>query len=167
MSFYEIGKILKPHGLNGVFKVKAYTDFLEERFSEGSIIYIGKDDTRIMCEITSYRLTKGDVYISCKGYEDINLIEDWRQKTIYVHEDDLHELNDNEYYVRDLIGIGVYLNSDKIGEIADIYSNTSDDILVVKRPKQKNALIPLRDEFVKSVNLKTRSIHIYDVEGLL
>lgn len=120
-----------------------------------------------MCEITSYRLTKGDAYISCKGYEDINLIENWRHKTVYVHEDDLHELKDNEYYVRDLLGIGVYLNSKKIGEIVNVYSNTSDDILVVKRPKQKNALIPLRDEFVKSVDLKTRSIHIHDVEGLL
>jgi 16S rRNA processing protein RimM len=166
MSFYEIGKILKPHGLKGVVKVKAYTDFLDERFAKGQTIYIDNGSTKIMCEIISYRVTKGDVYIACKGYEDINLVESWRQKTVYVHKDDLHALKDNEYYVRDLIGLSVYLD-DKIGEVIDIYSHTKDDILVVKRPHQKNALIPLRDEFVKAIDLAQKRIVINDMEGLL
>lgn len=167
MSYYEIGVILKPQGLKGVVKVKPFTDFLKERFSKGSIVYLEQNNQKVKYTVSSYRLTKGDVYIAFEGYEDINKIEAWRGQTIFVHEDHIHALKDSEYYIRDLLGMKVFQETIEVGEVSDVYTYTNDDILVVKRKGLKNALIPLREEFIETVDLKNKKVVIKAVEGLL
>ena len=102
-----------------------------------------------------------------EGYEDINKIEAWRGQTIFVHEDHIHALKDSEYYIRDLLGMKVFQETIEVGEVSDVYTYTNDDILVVKRKGLKNALIPLREEFIETVDLKNKKVVIKAVEGLL
>ncbi len=164
--FYTIGILVNTHGLKGTVKIKPFTDFLEERFGENQRIFIEYKGEKIPVHITSYRLTKGLVYVTFEGYDDINQVLKYKGSTLYVHEDDLHELSDDEFYVRDLVGVEVYLDT-RVGEVVDVYTHTNDDILVVKRPQAKNALIPFRDEFIETVDLDHNQIIIKDIEGLL
>lgn len=164
--FYEIGVLVNTHGLNGVVKIKPFTDFLEERFGEGQRIFLEYKKEKTSLIITSYRLTKGLVYVSFDGYENINQVEQWKGATLYVHEDDLHTLKTDEFYVRDLIGVDVF-TTEKVGVIDDVYTHTNEDLLVVKRPNQKHALIPFRDEFIEDVDLEKKQITIKVIEGLL
>ena len=39
-EYFEVGKILSPHGLTGEVKVNATTDFPEERLANGSRLFI-------------------------------------------------------------------------------------------------------------------------------
>ncbi|MEC9485010.1 MAG: ribosome maturation factor RimM [Candidatus Izemoplasma sp.] len=164
--FYTIGKLVNTHGLKGTVKIKPFTDFLEERFDVGSRIFIEHKGEKFPVIITSYRLTKGLVYVTFEQFDDINDIAKYKGSTLYVHEDDLHTLKEDEFYVRDLVGIKVFTDT-LIGEVVDVYTHTNDDILVVKRSNAKNALIPFRDAFIKDVDLEARQIVIKEIEGLL
>ena len=43
-EYFEVGKILSPHGLKGEVKLNATTDFPEERLANGSRLFIKNSD---------------------------------------------------------------------------------------------------------------------------
>ena len=82
MEYILIGKIINTFGIKGELKVEVHTDFVEERYSAGSSFYIGDDKKEY--KSSGYRIHKGFVLLSLKGYEDINLVENLRNKKIYI-----------------------------------------------------------------------------------
>lgn len=55
----------------------------------------------------------------------------------------------------------------EIGEVADVIDNPAHPIAIVKRPSGAEAMIPLVDEFVASVDLEGRSLMLDCPKGLL
>ena len=46
MNYYEVGKIVNTHGIKGELKIISKTDFPEDRFKPGNILYI-RDNGKI------------------------------------------------------------------------------------------------------------------------
>ena len=73
-----IGKIIKPFGLVGVLRCKSLTSFASDRFQIGRKLFLKnpKNGEELEVELASFR-DSGDYYfISFRGMEDINLVED-------------------------------------------------------------------------------------------
>ena len=74
-------------------------------------------------------------------------------KDLYIEQDQLEKLGENEFYWKDLIGKEVELeNGTFVGVVTEIIETGSDDVLVVEKENKKE-LIPFNfGEVIKKVS---------------
>ena len=163
MEKIKIGKIVNAVGLKGEVKVYNYSDS-SEIYEITPEIYVGKD----LVEIENVRLQKNMVILKLEGINDRNAAEASKGKELFITEDDLPELEEGEYYVRDLIGMTVKEEDGNVlGKVNDVIQNTAQDVFDVTRENGKQLLIPRVDEFVLDIDLESNEITVRLPEGLL
>ena len=162
LKYFKCGLVLKPFGIKGELKVKSMSDF--DRFSKDNTIYIFYNNDYVMEKISSSRFTDGYYYIKLYGKEDINLVEKYHSKEIFVSELEREKLDEGEFYYSDLIGKKVInQNKEERGIVIEVRELPRSHYLVVKY-NDKNYLIPFIDEFVKEID--DEYININEIEGL-
>ena len=157
-----IGKITSPVGLKGEVKVYNYSD-RTQIYEETKIFYLG-DEPR---KLERFRTQKNMLVIKFEGVETREAAEELRNREVFVTRDDLPELEEGEYYLRDLIGMEVFQGEELIGKVADVITNTSQDILKVETAEGREALIPVVDPIVESIDTDKKIISVDLPEGLL
>ncbi|WP_079709426.1 ribosome maturation factor RimM [Paraliobacillus ryukyuensis] len=166
---YNVGKVVNTHGIKGEVKVIRITDFTE-RFDQGNILYlIGKDnDEPIPLTVKSHRTHKQFDLLTFESYDTIEKVEPFKEGILTILEDQLHELDEGDYYYHQIIGCKVITTDDEvIGKIKEILSPGANDVWVVQRPNQKDLLLPYIDDIVKVVDIDQQKIIIEPMEGLL
>ena len=103
-------------------------------------------------EVKIYPYTD-DIDILCK-----------RLKNIY-----LDELEDDSYYIKDLIGLDVIdINADEvIGTLEYVFNTGANDIYEVKRNDGSKVYLPAIKQVIKKVDIKARKIYVEIMEGLI
>lgn len=168
-KWFNVGKIVNTHGLRGEVRVMSRTDFPEERFKKGSVLYIWKKDaeTPIKVEVSNYRTHKGFHLVTFVGYPNINDVEVFKDSMLKITEEDLMELEEDEFYYHELIGCDVVTDKGReLGKIKEILSPGANDVWVVKAGK-KEYLIPYIKDVVLDVNISEKLVKIHEMEGLL
>lgn len=168
-NYYKVGKIVNTHGIRGEVRVISTTDFAEERYQVGEELFLFRENQDVLpLTIASYRRHKNFDLLSFEGYGNINLVEPFRDGILKISEKQLGELNEHEYYYHEIIGLTVVDAEDKeIGKITEILSPGANDVWVVKRKGQKDALIPYIESVVKDIDLTEGVVHVELPEGLL
>ncbi len=165
MKFIEVGKIISTFGIKGELKVISDSDFIEDRFKVGKILYLKNHNQIEKVKISQVRFHQDYLLITINDFNDINLVLEYVGCTLFVDQDSLNPLPEDEYYVHQLIGCKVYNTlGDKLGIVKDIIEIPSSSILEVYDEKNKKILIPFTSAFVKEVNQD--KIIIDEIEGL-
>lgn len=167
-EYFEIGQIVNTSGLKGVVKANLFTDDMAkiEKFER---ILIEKDNQLIAYEIEEVRYYKNQALIKFKGIDDINMAENLRNCFMKVSRADEPDLPEDTYYVSDLIGIDVYLDSgERLGILKEVFPLNlgSHDIYVVETGK-KDVLLPAIGEVIKEVNIAENKMIVHLLEGLM
>ena len=162
MEKIKIGKIVNAVGLKGEVKVYNYSDS-EEIYVITPAIYAGDK----LLDIENVRMQKNMVILKLEGINDRNAAEAAKGTELFITEDDLPELEEGEFYVRDLIGMTVTEDGVVLGKVTNVLQNTAQDVFEVERENGKQLLIPRVDEFVLDIDLDTREIKVKLPEGLL
>lgn len=162
---YLVGKIIGTHGIKGELKVKSDTSF--DRFSVGNLLYIKLDDhdyKKIV--INSHRIHQGCDLITFNNMFDINLVEGFVGKEVYVKEHNREKDNAKVYY-EDLIGCKA-INEDgiELGEVKDLIEVPNGVLLEIINGK-KRALVPYVKELVPIVDIENKVVTIHEIEGLI
>lgn len=164
---YRIGKIINTHGLNGEVKVQQVTDFTE-LFNVGQLIYIDINGSETEFIIEQQRTHKHHHLIRFKGVESIEDAERLKGFNIKVKEEQLPNLEENQFHYHEIIGCHMYtMSGELVGEIVNILSPGANDVWVVKSDDGKEYLIPYIDDVVKNVNVSDKKVMIEPMEGLL
>ena len=159
----RVGKIVNTHGLKGEVKCIYLTDDME-RFDDFDHVYI--EDTKELLDIDNVRYAKGMVYLKLKGLDNINLVEKYKNKYIIIDESQMKDLEDDSYYVSDLVGLDVFdLEGEFLGKITYVYQTGANDVYELNNNRE--LLIPAIKEVVKSVNIDQGRMTIKKIEGLL
>jgi 16S rRNA processing protein RimM len=167
-EFTVVGTIIGTHSLKGEVKVYSVTDFKEERYKIGNTLHIAFRDEMIPVKIKTFREHKGNALLSFEGYPSINDVEQFIKSKVYVHNSQLQELEEDEFYYFELMGCTVMTKDEKeIGVIKDIVNYGASDIIVVENLEQKEVMIPFVEDFIEEVDLETRTVVINPIEGLL
>jgi 16S rRNA processing protein RimM len=87
---------------------------------------------------------------------------------VYADKDSLAPLEEDSYYVSDLIGLSVAdtVRGD-IGKVAGILDNPAHDILRIKPREGSEILLPLIEEFIISIDIDSRLIKVKVPDGLI
>ena len=167
MSLTKVGIIVNTHGLKGTVKVKSFTDFQEQRYQKNNPLLIQYKNEMIPVTVQQYRTVKTVEHIDFNEFNNINEVEKFKGSELFISDELIHELDEDEFYVGELIGMEVYLDNTYIGEVIEVSEMPRSELLVIKRDGKKNALIPFLNEFVSEVNKEQNKITIINWEGLL
>lgn len=161
-----IGKISKNQGNKGEVRVLPFTDF-PERFQLLEKVILLKDDKVMEKKIQSLRYHKKFVIIKFEGIENIGQALELKNYYIKIPEEDLLPLEEEEYYIDDLLGYQVITSSgDIIGNVTEVVTTGGTDIFFVKGNK-KEYMIPAAREIILEIDEKEGKMKIDPIPGLL
>lgn len=165
-NFITIGKITNFFGIKGEAKVGF--DNLNQIKNARSVFMLD-DESKIELKIKSIRFHKNFAIIKFDGIDDINELMQYKGQRLFVPKQiALNKLEKDEFLIQDLIGCIVYNeNNEKIGEVTNISTNSSQDLLNIKNLIGKVDLVPFVNEFFPVVDIENKKIIIKPIEGLL
>ena len=166
-KYFEIGQIVNTNGLKGVVKVKPFTDDITE-FETFKSIYVQKKAELVEFKIESVRYAKNMVFLKLEGIDTIEEAENLRNFYIKVERDALPDLEENSYYIVDLLECEVEtVEGELLGKMDDIFNTGSNDVYVVKNEEGKQILLPAIKEVIKNVDIPNKKITVKLMEGLI
>ncbi|MCF6410543.1 ribosome maturation factor RimM [Pseudalkalibacillus salsuginis] len=170
-EWFNVGKIVNTHGIRGEVRVITRSDFSDERYQEGSKLYLfhpGKNEP-IPLVVRSHRKHKQFDLVAFEGYPAINDVQPLRDGILKVSKQQLEDLPEGEYYYYEIIGCEVKTTDGKIlGRVTDILSPGANDVWAVYSDEMKKEfLIPYIEPVVKEVDVVEKQILIEPMEGLL
>jgi len=108
------------------------------------------------------------VFLKLKGIDTIEEAENYRNLYIKRKRDKDEKLEEDTYYIVDLIGCRVCTDDQKdLGEVVDVFSTGSNDVYVVKDELGKQVLLPAIKEVIKNVDIENKLITVHLMEGLV
>ena len=111
---------------------------------------------------------KNMVLLKFKGVETVEEAEKLRNNYLEIDRSDAIPLEEGEFFIADLIGLKVFLDTgEELGILEDIYNTGSKDIYVVKDKLGKSYLLPYIDEVIKKIDLDNSKIIVHIIEGLI
>lgn len=164
-EFIYIGKIINTFGIRGELKIYSESDFIEERFSKGKKVYFEIGKEKELHKVSSFRVHKNNVLITIDNLLDINMIEKYVGCDVYASASDELEMDEDDFYIDDLVGLDVYNTLDEnLGVVSDVLEMPRGYLLEVRNNKNKKILIPFVDAYVKDIT--EDKIIIEEIEGL-
>ncbi len=165
-DYISIGKITNFFGIKGEAKV-GYNN--EKQITSAKKVFLLDDISKRELTIQKVRFHKNFAIIKFSEIDDINDIIPFKGQRIFVPAKEVKQkLEKNEFLIRDLIGCAVFNEqNEKIGEVVDISTNSSTDLLNIKNTIGKIDLAPFVDEFFPVVDIEHKKIVIKPIEGLL
>ena len=134
---FQVGIISSTHGIGGEVKVYPTTD-----------------------DAKRFRKLKQVIL-------DINEVERFRGKSLYVTRENAVKLQKDEYFIADMIGLSVVsTEGENLGELADVIQTGANDVYVVKKGGQPDLLLPAIKECVRKVDMENGVITVYLMPGL-
>lgn len=162
-EYLEAGKVVTTHGIRGEVKIMPYTD-TPELLAEFDRLFIGKNKDELIIERS--RVFKNMVIAKIEGVDTPEAAEKLRNKLLYMHRDDL-ELDDDTYFIQDLIGIEVRdADSGKVyGTISDVMQTGANDVYVIKG-SDREYLVPAIADVVVFTDIDENIMTIRPLDGL-
>lgn len=162
----QVGVITTTHGIRGEVKVYPTTDDAHRfDYLESVLLDTGKE----LCELEIERVKyfKQFVILKFRDVDDINDIEPYKGKSLYVTREFAVPLEENEYYIADLIGMEVFLEDGTLfGELKDVMETGANDVYVIDTTEKKEVLVPAIKDCIKEVDVENNRMTIHLLKGL-
>lgn len=166
-DFLQVGVITATHGIRGEVKVFPTTDD-PERFLDLETVYLDTGREKKLLTISSVKFFKQFVILKFKEFVNINDVEPFRKKSLLVTRDQAVPLEEDEYFIADLIGLRVITDEDKVlGELTDVLETGANDVYQVTDENGKEILLPAIKDCILSVDLEKGEMKVHILEGLL
>jgi 16S rRNA processing protein RimM len=163
-----VGEIVRPHGVRGEVVVNVRTDEPGERFTPGTVLVTDPGEAGPLT-VEYARPHLGRLIVAFEGVEGREPAESLRRVLLYVDSADIPPLDDpDEFHDHQLVGLtGVDPEGEKIGEVVRIDHGPGADMLVLRRPDGRTALVPFVSAMVPEVDLAGGRLVLTLPDGLL
>jgi 16S rRNA processing protein RimM len=142
----RVGRVGKPHGLDGAFVVEDASDD-PRRFEIGSKLLVDGAPATI---VVSRRVGGGRPAIKLDRRVE-------RGAELTIRREDLPPPDEDSYYVADLVGLEVVEEDGRrLGRVSDVLPGVANDVLEL----DSGLLLPLVEDCVRDVQLARRRIVI-------
>ena len=165
-NLLQVGAILDTHGLRGEVKVFPTTDDPSRYDDLEEVELLTKEGNYLHLEIERVRYFKNLVIVKFKNYDHINDIEQYKKCNLYVTRENAVELEEDEYFVADLIGLTAKTDEgEELGQIKDVLTTGANDVYVIDT-KEGELLVPAIHDCVQEVDLEAGVMTLHLLPGL-
>ena len=162
----QVGVITSTHGVRGEVKVFPTTDD-PARFKKLKQVILDTGKKQLNLEIAGVKFFKNMVILKFKGIDNINDVEKYRQKSLFVTRENAVKLKKNEYFIADLIGLQVETDEGEVlGVLDEVLQTGANDVYVIKAEGADDLLIPAIKDCVKNVDVEAGKMQVHLLPGL-
>ena len=154
-QFLQVGAITSTHGIRGEVKVFPTTDD-PARFKKLKKVILDTGKRQIDMEIQSVRFFKQFVIVKFKGIDNINDVEQYKGSSLFVSRENAVSLEENEYYIADLIGI-----------VKDVMETGANEVYIIDSDVHGEVLVPAIKQCIENVDVENGKMQIRLLEGLI
>lgn len=166
LTHFKVGQIVNTQGLKGEVRVYPFTDEID-RFDELEEFYLGKD-LNTTWEVERVRYKGNMVIMKIKGIDTVEMAEKLKNKFMYVSRENSRELDEDEYFISDMIGIDVYtVEGKRVGTLKDVLQYSANDVYVIKGLENQEYMIPAMMKFVPTIDIDERKMIIDPIKGMI
>ncbi len=157
-----LGTIVGVHGIKGEVKVKSFTEFPEDVAAYGELEdKSGQKKFKLKIVGVSKELLR----VKVNDISDRTVAESLIGTELYADRSVLPELEEEEFYHSDLIGLPVKYEDEEVGRLAAIHNFGAGDILEIKlNADKKSFLLPFTKKYVPTINIKNGYIIVSTLE---
>lgn len=161
----QVGVISSTHGIKGEVKVFPTTDDAA-RFKKLKEVLLDTGIEKLSMEIEGVKFFKQFVILKFKGINNINDVEKYKGKGLYVTRDHAVKLSKGEYFVADILGMQVVTDDGEVlGTLKDVMETGANDVYVVDAPEGE-LLLPAIKQCIRQVDIEGRKMTVHMMEGL-
>ena len=163
----QVGIITSTHGVRGEVKVYPTTDDPRRfRRLKEVVLYTGSE--KLNLEIEGVKFFKQFVILKFKGIDNINDIERYKRCPLLVERKDAVALEEDEYFIADMIGIQVVTEDDEpFGTLKDVMETGANDVYVIDTEEHGEVLVPAIRECILDVDIENQKMKIHLMDGLI
>jgi 16S rRNA processing protein RimM len=163
----KVGVITTTHGVRGEVKVYPTTDSAR-RFLELTYVLLDTGRDLIRLEIQNVKFYKNQAILKFKGIDNINDIEIYKGRELWINREDGQELDEDEYYIADLLGLTVLLeDGTEYGTLKDVLETGANDVYVVETKDGSEVLLPAIADCILDVDLDEETMTVHLMKGLV
>ena len=165
-NLVNIGTIVGTHHLRGSDKITTIFENIE--LIENERVLLEKNDKKKLLVVKNVkRLNDKKAILDFEGIENIDAAKELNGYKVKIRRDLLPERNEDDFYVKDLFGIEVFSENEKIGEIIDVMETAAHNILIIEDINtKKEIMVPLIDEFVTKIDFPNNRIEVSLIDGM-
>ena len=166
-SMPVVGRIARAHGNRGHVIINPTTDFPDERFAVGRVLYLRRHGSVEPVTVTASRLHRGRPIVGLSGVASMNAAEELAGLELRVPEAALLALPADTFYHHDLVGCDVVtVGGEPVGCVVAVEGPLGGGRLVVAG-RRGEILIPLAGDICVGVDVARHRIDVDPPPGLL
>ena len=156
LQFLDAGQIVTTHGIKGEVKVMCWLDDPEMLCEFDRCRIDGKE-----VEIEQCRVQKTCNLVKLAGIDDMDAAQAMRGKTIELYREDI---DDEVIFAAELIGMDVFAEGEKIGQIKEVLDYPGNSVYVVKGKHEY--MIPAVKVFILNTDVESNRMDVKLIEGM-
>jgi 16S rRNA processing protein RimM len=164
-DYLAVGKVVNTHGVRGELKVMPMTSD-PSRFDYLLFVTAKYEGKPKEFRVTGARFHKNMVLLKLQGIDTMDEAEKLKGQELWVQRKHARPLEEDEFFICDLIGMDVYEEDNLLGTLTDVLETGSNDVYVVKREGKKDLLLPALKSVVLKVDLDSKRMEVKVPEGL-
>lgn len=170
-----VGRVKRAHGVRGAWAVESVTDAPDAIFASGAVLFAGDRDQNptlvdgapMALHIEDGRPMNKEWLVRVAEVTDRDIADTWRGRWLFADADNLPEPDDDEVYIRDVLGMQVAVEGrGTVGTVVDVYDAPQGFIIEVETATGRH-LVPWHEELVQEVDAEARTIVLAHLDGLL
>ena len=163
----QVGVVTQTHGIRGEVKVFPTTDDAG-RFRDLKKVFLDTGREKLPLEIQGVKFFKQFVIVKFKGLDTINEVERFRRCPLLVPREDAVPLEEDEYYIADMIGMQVETEDGKaFGALKDVMETGANDVYVIDSISHGEVLVPAIKECIRKVDVAEGKMTVHLMDGLV
>lgn len=117
--------------------------------------------------ICQVKFFKQMVILKFKEFQNINEVERFRGKSLYVTRENAVKLQKDEYFIADMIGIRVVsTEGEELGTLTDVLQTGANDVYVVEQEGAQQLLLPAIKDCIRDIDMEQMVMTVYLMPGL-
>lgn len=158
----KIGEVVNAVGLRGELKIYPYTEN-KERFETIKAVYFNEKQV----QIEQVRYKDNLVILKIQGVDSRTEAEACKGIEVFMREEDLEELPEGTYYVKDILGFQVEdQKRGMIGILKDVRDSGAQSLFIIEKNGGGEILVPAVEEFFTAVDMERNVILVDLIEGM-
>ncbi len=166
-----VGQMIAAHGIKGGVRVRCSESALQKFLNLSQVqVHVNSVHGTTLCQLLAVQQNKGALVVFIEGVTDRNSAESLIGGELFVQRSDVTALEEDEWWIRDLVGFAAFTADGKcVGIVSDIIAtgNTLLELTPSDQSRKGTILIPFVKEIVPHINVAEKRIEISPVPGLL